>query len=212
MLITVNILPLRERNKQKVTERIVAAAMELFKSRGCEQTTMDDIADKAEISRGTLFNYFPSKDALLLPWGQEILEEYVKPKLAKYLETQPKTKDVLQFLFASMSENVLAAPDVVRAFMGEALKPNNRPHIDRARTGMLEIFAQILRYGQSRGEVRNDIPVDSMAAYISALQTGLFFHLLESGQVEDSSQVITRLMIFIEAGLAAPLEAKSESK
>ncbi len=50
-----DVLPLRERNKQKVTERIIVAAMELFKTQGYEQTTMDDIANKAEISRGTLF-------------------------------------------------------------------------------------------------------------------------------------------------------------
>lgn len=203
-----NVLPLRERNRQKVTERIVAAAMELFKAHGCEQTTMDDIADKAEISRGTLFNYFPSKDRLLLPWGQEIIKEYVKPQLATYLETQPKTIDVLKFLFVSMSENVLAAPDVIRAFMGEALKPTNKPHIDRARTGMIEIFIQVLRYGQDMGDVRSDIPLEDMAAYISALQTGLLFNLMESAQVEDSSQSIARLLLFIEAGLTAPLAPK----
>jgi AcrR family transcriptional regulator len=197
-----NILPLRERNKQKVTQRIVAAAMELFKARGCQQTTMDDIADKAEISRGTLFNYFPSKDALLLPWGQEVLEQYIHPKLTAYLETQPKTSQVLEFLFANISENVLAAPDIIRAFMGEAVKPKNKAHIERARTGMLEILIQVLRYGQGRGEVRTDIPLEDLASYVSALQASLLFRLLESTQLENSAQEIAQLLIFIEAGLA----------
>jgi len=201
-------LPLRERNKQKVTERIVAAAMELFKANGCEQTTMDEIADKAEISRGTLFNYFPSKDALLLPWGQEILEVYLKPKLAEYLETQPKTIDVLRFLFVGMSESVLAAPDLMRAFVGEALKATNKSQIERARTGMLEVFVQVLHYGQSRGDVRSDIPLEDMAGYVSALQTGLLFHLLETSSTEDSSQVLTRLLLFIEAGLTPSVMSK----
>ena len=198
-----NILPLRERNRQKVTERIVAAAMELFKAHGCQQTTMDDIAIKAEISRGTLFNYFPSKDALLLPWGQEILEEYVKPQLAAYLETNPQTIDVLRFLFANMGENVRAAPDLIRAFVGEALKSTNKSHAERTRTGMLEIFTQVLRYGQSRGDVRSDLSPEEMAGYISSLQTGLFFHLLAE-HTTDSSQVTARLLMFIEAGLKAP--------
>lgn len=203
-----SILPLRERNKQKVTERIIAAAVALFKAQGCEQTTMDDIADKAEISRGTLFNYFPSKDALLLPWGQEILEQDVKPKLNAYLDTQPRMIDVLQLLFANMSESVLAAPDVMRAFVGEALKPTNKPQIERARTDMLEIFIQVLRYGQSRGEVRTDIPVEHLANYVSALQTGLLFHLLESAESKDSSKIITQLLMFIEAGMAVPVTPK----
>lgn len=196
-----SILPLRERNKQRVTQRIVAAAMELFKARGCEQTTMDDIADKAEISRATLFNYFPSKDALLLPWGQEILEQYVQPQLTAYLGTQPNTIQVLQFLFTNMSENVLAAPDIIRAFMGEAVKPKNKAHVDRARTGMQEIFVQVLCYGQGRGEVRADIPLEDMAGYVAALQAALLFSLMESARPEDSSQEIARLLIFIEAGL-----------
>ena len=203
-----NMLPLRERNKQKVTERIIAAAMELFKAHGCEQTTMDDIAEKAEISRGTLFNYFPSKDALLLPWGQEILEQYVQPQLTAYLNAQTPTIEVLRFLFASMSENVLAAPDVMRAFVGEALKATNKPQVERARTGMMEVIIQVLRYGQARGEVRSDLPLEDMAGYVSALQTGLLFHLLEAVPVENASPVIARLLTFIEAGLAVPQAEK----
>ena len=201
-------LSLRERNKQRVTQRIIAAAMELFKARGCQQTTMDDIAAKAEISRGTLFNYFPSKDALLLPWGQEILQQYVQPKLTAYLETQPSTIQVLQFLFAGMSENFPASPDVIRAFMDEALKPKNKSHMELARTGTLGIIAQVLRYGQARGEVRTDIPLETMANYVGALQAGLLFRLLESTPPEDSSQEIARLLLFIEAGLAVPSEPK----
>ncbi|WP_221585486.1 mycofactocin system transcriptional regulator [Microbacterium sp. G2-8] len=42
-------------------------ALELFVERGFEETTMDDIADAAGVSRRTLFRYFPSKNDL--PWG-----------------------------------------------------------------------------------------------------------------------------------------------
>jgi len=44
-------LPLRGRNKQRVRQRILSAASELFKTRGYPPTTMDGIAEKAEISR-----------------------------------------------------------------------------------------------------------------------------------------------------------------
>lgn len=88
---------LRERNKQKVTQRIIEAAVELFKSRGYNQITMDDIAEKAEISRKTLFNYFPSKESLLLPWGEEILDQNVFPAFQTYLLTQPTTLEACAF-------------------------------------------------------------------------------------------------------------------
>ncbi len=118
--------------------------------------------------------------------------------------------DVLRFLFTSMGESVLAAPDVIRAFVGEALKPNNKPQVERTRTGMLEIFVKVLRYGQARGEVRSDIPLEDIAGYMSALQTGLLFHLLETGPLEDEdpSPAIARMMTFIAGGLAVPSEPK----
>jgi len=163
---------------------------------------MDDIAKKAEISRGTLFNYFPSKDALLLPWGQEILERHIQPGLTAYLKTQPTTIQALQLMLTNMSENALASPDIIQAFMREALKPNNKPQADLARTGMQEIFIQVLKYGQERSEVRADIPLEDIADYLSALHTSLLFRLLESPLPEDSSRQIARLLIFIEAGLA----------
>jgi AcrR family transcriptional regulator len=195
-------LPLRQRNKQKVTQRIIAAAAELFKAKGCSLTTMDEIADKAEISRGTLFNYFPSKDALLLPWGQEILERHIQPGLMAYLKTQPTTVQALQLLFVKMSENVLDSPDVIQAFVREALKPKNKLQRDLARTGIQGIFIQVLQYGQERGEVRTDIPVEDIATYLSALHSCLLFRSLESPLLKDSSQEIAQLLIFIEAGLA----------
>jgi AcrR family transcriptional regulator len=198
-------LPLRERNKQRVAQRIVSAAVALFKTHGVDQATMDDIAEKAEISRATLFNYFPSKETLLLPWGQEILEQHIRPQLLVYLSTQPTAVQAFQFLFTLMSENIRAFPDVIRAFAREASKSYNSNKPTRTgftETGVQEIFIQVLHYGQERGEVRTDIPLQNIAGYLSALQTSLFFRLLETTAPQDTSQEIGALTKFIEKGIS----------
>ncbi len=198
-------VPLRERNKQRVKQRIISAASELFKTRGYHPTTMDDIAEKAEISRGTLFNYFPSKETLLLPWGQEILEQRIQPQLLAYLSTRPTTVQAFQFLFTLMSENIRAFPDVIGAFAREASKSynsHNPTHADFAGTGVQEIFIQVLQYGQEQGEVRMDIPLEDMAYYLSALQTSLFFRLFKIITPEDASLEISTLTRFIERGIS----------
>jgi AcrR family transcriptional regulator len=200
-----NRLPLRERNRQRITQRIISAASELFKTRGYHPTTMDDIAEKAEISRGTLFNYFLSKETLLLPWGQEILEQHIKPQLLAYLSTRPTAVQAFQFLFTLMSENIRAFPDVIWAFAREASKSynsHNPTHTDFAETGIQEIFIQVLHYGQERGEVCMDIPLEDMAYYLSALQTSLFFRLLETTTPENASLEIGTLTRFIERGIS----------
>ena len=59
-------LGLRERKKLKTRESIQREAMRLFQQHGYEETTIEDIAEAAEISPSTFFNYFPSKEDVVL--------------------------------------------------------------------------------------------------------------------------------------------------
>jgi AcrR family transcriptional regulator len=152
-----------------------------------------------------LFNYFPSKEALLLPWGKEILERDVQPQLSAYLSTRPATVQVLQFLFAQMSESIRAFPDVVRAFARQASKTFSPAQTGLAEIGVREVFIQVLRYGQERDEVRADIPLEHIARYLGALQASFFLGLLERTAPEDALQEIGRLSAFIEGGLSPNL-------
>lgn len=56
---------LRERNRQRTRQDIIAAALALFVDQGYEATTVDQVAKAAGVSPATLFRYFPSKEDLL---------------------------------------------------------------------------------------------------------------------------------------------------
>lgn len=57
---------LRERKKAKTREAIQRHAMRLFREQGYDETTVDQIAEAAEVSQSTFFRYFPSKEDLVL--------------------------------------------------------------------------------------------------------------------------------------------------
>jgi AcrR family transcriptional regulator len=57
---------LRERKRQERNDLIIDAAMDLFQAHGYEQTTMEEIAARADISPPTLYRYFPRKTELLI--------------------------------------------------------------------------------------------------------------------------------------------------
>jgi AcrR family transcriptional regulator len=59
-------LGLRERKKQKTRESIQRTALRLFEKQGYEETTIEQIAAAVEISPSTFFNYFPTKEDVVL--------------------------------------------------------------------------------------------------------------------------------------------------
>lgn len=62
---------LREAKRLRQTEELERAALALFRARGFEATTIDQIAAAAGVSRRTVFRYFPTKDALVFPRAGE---------------------------------------------------------------------------------------------------------------------------------------------
>jgi AcrR family transcriptional regulator len=57
---------LREQNAERTRAHLIDVAIELFFTQGYEQTTMEQIAERADVGSTTLYRYFPSKDLLLL--------------------------------------------------------------------------------------------------------------------------------------------------
>ena len=66
----------RARHRAQVREALVQAAGALFRARGFEATTVDEIAAAAGVSRRTFFRYFPGKDAVVFPHAEERLARF----------------------------------------------------------------------------------------------------------------------------------------
>ncbi|MGH1554128.1 TetR/AcrR family transcriptional regulator [Streptomyces sp. L7] len=59
----------RERKRRQVRDQLYAAALDLFVSQGYETTTMEQIAETADVARATVFNHFSQKVGFLEEWG-----------------------------------------------------------------------------------------------------------------------------------------------
>ncbi len=66
---------LRDRKKVRQRAALVDAAIRLFSERGIDATSMDDIAEAVEVSRATVFNYFPYKEAILVEIGARLVTD-----------------------------------------------------------------------------------------------------------------------------------------
>lgn len=195
-------LSLRERNRQRIYRRIVDAAFELFRTAGYDATTMDAIAEKAEVSRGTLFNYFPTKDTLLMPYANELYREYVQPAVLSYLDTQPTTLDVVRFLFMSIYQHVLTLPDIDRALRQEFFSPPPVMKECSGGTGFFDTLLTIVQYGQLRGEVRADIALENLARYVGVLYVSLLFSETRQSTPAGYAVAVNTLLAFLRTALS----------
>lgn len=78
---------LRETKAARSRERMVAAALELFETQGYDATTMEQVAQHAEVGTTTLYRYFPSKDLLLLDRFGSTIE--LAPRLRSRPDDEP---------------------------------------------------------------------------------------------------------------------------
>ena len=78
----------REYNKQQCRARILKASRQLFSAQGFEQTTMEEVALRAEVSKATLYNYFTNKDSLLMGIAEAALDE-IRQLVAEELKHEP---------------------------------------------------------------------------------------------------------------------------
>lgn len=194
-------LPLRERNRQRVMQRILSATFALFREAGYTQTTMDAIAEKAEVSRGTLFNYFPTKGALLIPFMKELYVEHVQPEVIPYLRTKPTTLQALRFLFMSIYEHILLFPDINQAFQQELFCAQPAETDINRGTGFLDNVEAILAYGQQRGEVRTDIPIEKLVRYVGVLYISLFPDIVGQHTPTKYADEVDTLLAFMGRAL-----------
>src|SRR2546425_10756806 len=106
----------RQRRSAEIRERLFRAALNLFGQKGFAETTVEDITNAADVGKGTFFNYFPSKDHILLAFGEMQLG-----KLEAAVDEARRTNEPMpQFLGAlgvRMTQEPTRNPEIIRAVL-----------------------------------------------------------------------------------------------
>jgi AcrR family transcriptional regulator len=105
---------LRERKKEHTRIDLIRIALELFKENGCEATTVDDIVDRAMVSRSTFFRYFGKKEDVVFAGVQAHIAQ-LPSLLDQALEvTNDPWAAARQVLVDNILDQVAFAPELER--------------------------------------------------------------------------------------------------
>lgn len=174
----------RHRRAEETRQRLFRSALDLFALRGFADTTVEEITNAADVGKGTFFNYFPSKDHLLLAFAEMQLAKL--QSTVEYLRASGEPiPQFLRTLGSRMTEEPGRNPSLVRAllFANLASTPvREAMRINQARGQ--EILTEFVVIGQQRGEIRSDLPAKDLA---TAFRQTIFGTLLVWSLYGDDS-------------------------
>ncbi len=155
-----------ERKKEETQNKIITTAVRLFNRQGLEAVTMEQIAEEVDIAKGTLYNYFPSRDAIIAAFLQRTFRDNQASR-AEQLRALPDTRARLDLIFTQLVEGVQRQKEIFEAFMLYRMKQtlSFRP-VEGEASGLSGLVHEIIQLGQQGGDLRADLPED--------LLTGLF--------------------------------------
>jgi AcrR family transcriptional regulator len=161
-------MSLRDEKKIETKNNIFEAAGRLFKEKGYEDTTVDEITREAGIGKGTFFNYFPTKEALLMDFVQqkeELVYDLVLKEVKKNTSVREKIKNVL-VLVAKSNE---CDKELTKLFVFEHMRRYG--YDERKSTGLNILMCDLLEKGIGTKEVKKSTDIKKAAGNI----TGVYF-------------------------------------
>lgn len=153
----------RERKRQQARDQLYAAALHLFVTQGYEATTMDQIAETADVARATVFNHFSQKVGFLEEWGARRRARVNEILGSQHAEDLPVGDRLRRYLKAMADLNV--ASRVETTVLMDASARYGSLLQDRS----LEIeLARIVEQGRQRGEIRAGVDCDQAGQLLAA--------------------------------------------
>ena len=164
--------PRRERKRQQLADHMAATAFRLFEDQGYEAVTMEGVAAAADIAKGTLYKYFPVKEALLAHQLQRDIASGMNALWQILVKQRNFAAQMRCLLHASAKWHEARRVYIshyVRfqlANFGGDLAGTRHAHAARP------ILERLCIDGQVRGDVRVDVPAAQLAVMLDCMCLG----------------------------------------
>ncbi|KJS18408.1 MAG: hypothetical protein VR69_00865 [Peptococcaceae bacterium BRH_c4b] len=164
-----------ERRKEETKKRIIRVAMDLFKQQGLDSTTMEQIANEADIAKKTLYNHFSAKEEIIVEYVHRMVREQW-PEIRSFLQEQPDTRSRLLEMFRGTFEWMERNKEISRIYLAYRLKTVFQSlSKEMPRSGVQDYWIYIILLGQEAGEIRQDVPVETLVSHLDSIRSSTAF-------------------------------------
>jgi TetR/AcrR family transcriptional regulator, cholesterol catabolism regulator len=192
----------RERNKQRVRKHLYETALKLFTEKGYERTSVDEIAEEADVARGTFFNHFQRKEDLITAWGEN-RRSRLQEGFGFTQDPGPGSlHDELERCMEILAKINEEERDVTQAMLMAWVKAG-RPLQEQPFAG--ELFAEIIESARKHGEVPTETNALRVGYFLRDAYLGTLYRWSRSGEeCVDLHTELKALCSIALHGIAAP--------
>lgn len=215
------------REKERRRNEIIDAAEQVIFGKGIEQATMEEIAEKAELSKGTLYLYFKNKNELYMAIakrGTDILNE----RFAKIFADDHTGLELIRLIGENYLQFVQLNPDYFKAFMyyeslsdvDELENSSFAQHCEANRRQALGFMIRALQIGMQDGTVDDSYDPRELAVLIWSSTRGIttmnymkgvghYFKMLDEMEIRTES-LFENFLKLIGTGIATEKARKEK--
>lgn len=158
---------LRARKARQTAEHLVRTAFELFEAHGYDNVTMEQIANAADVSKGTLYNYFKVKEALIQHRLKAEVADF-QPLLRSFLTSNRAGDELLRMYLHKSAEYLARFKPYLLAYVHFKLR-RDPSEWHEGRSGVDQALAAIISLGQEQGQFTQAQTSEELANYLELM-------------------------------------------
>ncbi|AFQ44639.1 TetR/AcrR family transcriptional regulator [Desulfosporosinus meridiei] len=176
----------RERKKNETREKIFSNAMQLFRSQGFSATSVEQITQQADVGKGTFYNYFPTKEAVIKEFSKRSWQDLSnrgrhKPSLGTLQRLSALLQDWAEFMIED------------REIAWVTIRSREGADYDMSlHYGLLAI----LTVGQQNGEINSEYDASFLAESLEGMMVQHFIRWHVSGNGDLREELNHALVVF----------------
>ncbi len=167
-------------DKEKKREDILIAALEVFAEKGFQRATIKDIAERAEIGKGTIYEYFKDKDEIIhnsFYYFQKFFEFDIQKTLLSSKNGITKLSELIKSITKILRSDDEKYLDLIFDFWAEGIKGHSKKlmlnEMNRFYKSYRNLFEDVLNEGIEDGSFRSDLNPTSVASIIIGMLDGI---------------------------------------
>ena len=192
-------MKLQDRRK----EQIMSAALSVVVTKGYDQSRMDDIVEKSNLSKGTIYWYYKSKEEVYLSLVDYWFLQYssgVVEKLEKQDSASEQLRALFEFFIEQFDKNPSSFKLLVEFWRLAGLNPDFNAKLQQIYTDFLEYIIKIINFGIANNEFKNVNPRITALSILINIEGINWFTLFDKSGVK-AHEYIDTISNFILNGL-----------